>query len=131
MTLLQLACCSSPIAMCYWCCASLIAWAVLSLAGVYWYPLHASSAATISLAVAFGCGANWLRYRTLHCGITGPLFLIAGVAFLLSDMSLFAINPRIVWPIVAVVTGFSFLLEWRYAAGSRSCPGTTNLREHR
>ena len=61
------ACCSSPSAMCYWLGASLIAWEVLSLMGIYWRPLHALSAATILFAMAIGCVANWLRNRTLHC----------------------------------------------------------------
>jgi hypothetical protein len=71
------ACCSSPAAICYWLAASLIAWGVLSLIGIYWRPLHAQSAATILSAMAIGCAANWLGNRTLHCAITGPLFLIA------------------------------------------------------
>jgi hypothetical protein len=116
--------------MCYWCSASLLAWGALSLIGVYWYPLHATSAAMICIAVAIGCGANWLRNRTLHCGITGPLFLIAGVVFLLSDARVFQINPDIVWSIVAVLTGVSFLLEWRYTSRSQSSSGTTKSRKH-
>lgn len=31
-------CCSSPVAMRYWFAASLIAWGVLGVAGIYWYP---------------------------------------------------------------------------------------------
>jgi hypothetical protein len=115
--------------MCYWCFASLLAWGVLSLIGIYWYPLRAYSAATICLAVAIGCGANWLRNRTLHCGITGPLFLLAGAAFLLSDMHIFPTSPSVVWSIVAVVAGLSFLLEWRYAARSQPCSGATQVKE--
>ena len=65
MTERKAACCSSPAAMCYWCAASLVAWGVLSLIGLYWHPLHALSAATILLAMAVGCGANWLKNRTL------------------------------------------------------------------
>lgn len=120
MIALRQTCCSSPVAMCYWCSVSLLAWGLLSLLGIYWYPLHASSAATICLAAAFGCGANWLRNRTLHCALTGPLLLISGIVFLLSDKGVFAINPDIIWLIVTVVTALSFLLEWRYAARSHS-----------
>jgi hypothetical protein len=113
------ACCSSPIAMFYWCSVSFVAWGLLSLIGIYWYPLHASSAGTICLAVAFGCGANWLWNRTLHCAITGPLFAVAGAVFLLSDMHTLAISPHFVWSILASATGFSFLLEWRYTAHTK------------
>ena len=109
------ACCSSPEAMCYWCAASLVACGVLSLIGLYWLPLHAWSAATILFAMAVGCGANWLRNRTLHCAITGPLFLIAAVVFLLSDVSMARVNSLLVWPFVLIGVGIAFLLEWRYA----------------
>jgi hypothetical protein len=68
-SLLQLA--SSNVLLC---AVSVVAWGVLSLIGLYWFPLHALSAATILFAMAIGCVANWLRNRTLHCAITGPLF---------------------------------------------------------
>src|SRR5260370_26296813 len=80
------ACCSSPASICYWFIVSLMAWGVLSLIGIYWRPLRASSAAACLFAMAIGCLANWLRNRTLHCAITGPLFLIGGVGFPLSDV---------------------------------------------
>jgi hypothetical protein len=74
-------CCSSPAAICYWFAVSMLAWGLLSLVGMYWQPFRASSAATVLLAAAVGCVANWFRNRTLHCGITAPLFLVGGVAF--------------------------------------------------
>lgn len=110
------ACCSSPTAMYYWCMLSLLAWGVLSLIGIYWYPLHAASAATICLAVAFGCAANWFKNRTLHCAITGPVFLVAGSLFLLSEIDVFRLNATLLWFIVADLAGLAFLLELRFAA---------------
>jgi hypothetical protein len=86
------ACCSSPAAICYWFAASLLAWGALSLIGIYWRPLHASSAATCLLAMAVGCLANWLRNRTYHWAVTGPIFLIAGVVFLLSGVRVIHAN---------------------------------------
>lgn len=127
MTAQGQACCSSPSSMFYWCAASLLAWGALGLVGIYWYPLHASSAVAICFAVAIGCAVNWFRNRTLHCAITGPIFLIAGTIFLLSDTTMLAVNSRFVWPTVAIGTGIAFLLEWLYA--SRSEPsGKMNLR---
>ena len=101
--------------MCYWSTVSLIAWGVLSLIGIYWRPLHASSAAAFLFAMAIGCLANWLRNRSFHCAITGPLFLLAGVVFLLSDARMVRVNTLWVWPLVLIGTGIAFLLEWRYA----------------
>ena len=113
-----LACCSTPVAWCYWGGFSLLAWGILSLVGIGWYPLHASSAATVCLAVGIGCVGNWLRNRTLHCGITAPVFLIAGCAFLFAEMRWLVVNPSLIWSFVAIVTGLAFLLEWRYGARS-------------
>lgn len=107
-------CCSSPSAMCYWFTVSAIACGVLSLIGIYWSPLHGSSAATILFAAAIGCLANWFKNRTLHCSMTAPLFLIAAAVFLLSNIGLIHIEPRFVWPLVALGTGIAFVLEWRY-----------------
>jgi hypothetical protein len=115
MTQHKEACCSSPAAICYWFAVSLIAWGVLSLIGVYCRPLHASSATTIFFAMGIGCVANWLRNRTLHCAITGPLFLLAAAVFLLSDVRMFHVNSILVWPFVLIGVGVAFLLEWRHA----------------
>ena len=89
------ACCSSPATMCYWFATSLIAWGALSLAGIYWHP------------------------RTFHCGITGPLFLVTALVFLLSDVTTTHVSNRLVWPFVLIGVGVAFLLEWRYARVTR------------
>jgi hypothetical protein len=114
------ACCTSPAAICYWFIVSLIAWGVLSLTGIYWHPLHAPSAAACSFAMAIGCLANWLKNRSFHCAITGPLFLIAGVAFLLAGVRVIHVNAGLVWRFVLIGIAIAFLLEWRYAKRSAS-----------
>ena len=109
------ACCSSPASIGYWFAASLVAWGVLSLFGIYWHPLHASSASTILFAMAIGCSANWLRNRTLHCAVSGPVFLIAAFVLLLSGVTTLRVNVSWVWIFVLSGVGVAFLLEWRYA----------------
>jgi len=91
-----------------------MAWAVLSLIGIYWRPLHASSAATCLFAMAIGCLANWLRNRSFHCAITGPLFLIGGLMFLLSGLRMIHFDARWVWSVLLIGIGIAFLLEWLY-----------------
>ena len=98
----------------------MIAWGVLSLVGIYWHPLHGLSAAAILFAMAIGCVANWFRHGTFHCGITGPLFLIAAVVLLLSDASMVHVNSLLVWPFVLIGVGIAFLLEWRHTRSSAS-----------
>jgi hypothetical protein len=113
------ACCTSPGALCYWFIVSLLAWGALSLIGIYWRPLHAPAAACL-IGMAIGCLANWHRNHSFHCAITGPLFLIAGVVFLLSGERMIHVNTRWAWSFVVMGVGFAFLLEWRYAKRSPS-----------
>jgi hypothetical protein len=112
--------CTSPAAICYWFMVSLIAWGVLSLIGIYWRPLYAPSAAACLFAMAIGCVANWLKHRSFHCAITGRLFLIAAVAFLLAGVGVIHFNTLLVWRFVLIGIGIAFLLEWRYAKPSVS-----------
>jgi hypothetical protein len=70
--------------------------------------------------MAIGCLANWFRNRSFHCAITGPLFLIGGVMFLLSGVRMIHLDTRWVWPILLVGIGIAFLLEWLY--GKRPAP---------
>lgn len=105
--------------MCYWCMVSFGAWALLSLVGTYWSPLRGSSGATVLLAAAIGCFANWLKNRTFHCSITAWIFLAGGLALLAANTALIEVEPRLVWLTVAVGTGVAFYLEWQYARRSR------------
>ncbi len=116
----RIVCCSSPASMCYWFVASIIAWGLLSLVGLYWRPLGRASAGTILLAAGMGCVANWGKNRTFHCGITAPLLLIGGTGFLLSDMGIVNVPLAIVCAFVGVGICVAFLLEWRYASGRAS-----------
>jgi hypothetical protein len=70
--------------------------------------------------MAIGCFANWLKNRSFHCAITGPLFLIGGVVFLLAGVRVIHVNTALVWQFVFIGVGSAFLLEWRYAKRSAS-----------
>jgi hypothetical protein len=102
--------------MWYWFIVSLAAWGLFSLIGVYWHHLQAHSPQTILLAMAFGCVANWLQNHTLHCGITGPILLIAGVMSLLSEMDVIHTSSALLWSLTLIGVGMAFLVEWRYAS---------------
>ena len=114
------ACCSSPATICYWFIVSLIAWGVLLLIGTYWLPLHAPSQTACLFAMGIGCIANWLKNRSFHCAITGPLFLIGGVIFLLAGVRVIHVNNLLVWRFLLIGIGIAFLLEWKYAKHSAS-----------
>jgi len=119
MTKLTEPCCSSPATLCYWFIVSLLAWALLSLIAIYWHPLRTPWAACL-FSMAIGCLANWIKNRSLHCVITGPLFLVAGALFLLSGVGLIRFNAFWLWPFIVVGVGSAFLLEWLYTKRSAS-----------
>jgi hypothetical protein len=106
-------CCSSPASICYWLIVSLAAWVGLAIIGEYWHPLHASSPVTCLLALAVGCFANAFKNGTYHCMLTGPLFLIAAILLLFSNLT--HVKPSVIWTGVLVGTGIAFFLEWSYA----------------
>ena len=70
--------------------------------------------------MAIGCLANWFKHRSFHCDITGPVFLIGGITFLLSGVRMIHVNTRWVWPFVLIGVGIAFLLERLYAQRSAS-----------
>jgi hypothetical protein len=49
-----------------------------------------------------------------------PLLLIGGAVFLLSDVGILNVPPRIVWAFVGAGICVAFLLEWKYASASPS-----------
>ena len=52
--------------------------------------------------------------------LTGPLFLIAAILLLSSNLT--HVKPNLIWTGVLVGTGIAFWLEWRYA---RRLPANT------
>jgi hypothetical protein len=78
----------------------------------------------ILVALAAACGINFGRNRTLHCGITGPLFLLGAVAAALIEAGAWRFDMGIVWGVVLLGVGIAFIVEWRTIGrsdGSNSC----------
>ena len=72
--------------------------------------------------MSVGCFANWIRNRTYHCFIDGPLFLVAGGLFLLRGIGLAHFPSWAIWiPLFAGVS-LSFWLEWRISLGTSLTP---------
>lgn len=110
------ACCTTPAAMRYWTIIFVAALVPLIAIAVYWPPL---SGAAGPLAAGTACFGNWRRNRTYHCGITGPIFLLAGAVLLLAGAGLIHVRPLFVWLPVGVGVVGALYLEWRYAKRPR------------
>ena len=113
------ACCSSRTAIMHWTIVSLLAWIGLGVMGLFWYPLHATSATTILFAMSAGCVVNWARNRTCHCYFDGPLFFAGGAAFLSRQLGVIQFHSFVVWLPLGLGIAVSFYLEWRLASCRR------------
>jgi hypothetical protein len=67
----------------------------------------------ILVALAAACVINFSRNRTLHCGMTGPLFVLGAVAAALIESGTWQFDMAIVWGVVLLGVGIAFLIEWR------------------
>jgi hypothetical protein len=83
-----------------------------------------------SLAVAgSACLANASRCGRLHCFVTGPLFLLGGLAALLDAAGVVAIDWR--WILAAIIAGTAagYGLEWmrgKYSGAGPAGEGSTS-----
>jgi hypothetical protein len=73
----------------------------------------------ILLALGAACVINFGRNRTLHCGLTGPVFVIGAIAAALIEAGAWRFDMRIVWGAVLLGLALAFAIEWR-TAGRRS-----------
>lgn len=111
-------CTTTPAAMCLW----LATVAVVYGAGLL---LRSASPAfrpygdTVTLtALAAACFVNFGRNRTLHCGITGPVFMAAAIVALLGEARVWNVDEPSLWVGVLACVMLAFFVEWRMASGA-------------
>ena len=106
-------CCTSPGAMWFWAAAFGVLYGLGLFARSTW-PVFQPYADTLLLAaLGLACFVNFGRNRTLHCGLTGPLFLIAAVVAFLMEARLWDVNENALWGLVLLGVAIAFLIEWR------------------
>ncbi|MGH9159929.1 MAG: hypothetical protein ACRD2X_08080 [Vicinamibacteraceae bacterium] len=107
------ACGTSPAAMCFWAGVFAVLYGIGLLVRSTW-PFFEPYGDTLVL-VAFGaaCFINFGRNRTLHCGITGPLFLLGAVVAALIEADAWAFDLSTVWGVVLIGVGVALVIEWR------------------
>jgi hypothetical protein len=109
-------CCTSPAAMWFWAAAFAVLHAVGLLVRSTWPVFEPYGDTLLLAALGLACFINFGRNRTLHCGLTGPLFLIAAVVALLMEAEVWDVNGDVLWGLVLVGVALAFLVEW-HAAG--------------
>jgi hypothetical protein len=111
--LLGRSCCTTPAAMCFWAAIFVLIYGAGLLLTSVWPQARPFEDTLILVALAAACVVNFWRNRTLHCGITGPLFLVGAVAAALIEAGAWRFDLAIVWGVVLLGVGIAFIVEWR------------------
>ncbi len=111
--LLARSCCTTPAAMCFWAAAFVLIYGAGLLLGSAWPALEPFGDTAILVALAAACVINFSRNRTLHCGVTGPLFAMGAMAAGLIEAGIWQFDLAIVWGLVLLGVGIAFVVEWR------------------
>jgi hypothetical protein len=99
--------------MCLWAGVFVLIYGAALLLRSFWPALQAFGDTLLLLSLAAACLINFGRNRTLHCGITGPLFAVAALAAALIEGGAWHVDMTVVWGVVLVGVGIAFLIEWR------------------
>lgn len=106
-------CCTTPSAMWFWTAMFLLLYGVTWLLGTVWPPVLQYGDTAILAALGGACFLNFGRNRTLHCGLTGPLFFVGAVVAALVEAGIWYFDLSLLWGPILVGVAVAFLIEWR------------------
>jgi hypothetical protein len=106
-------CCTSPAAMWFWATAFAVLYGVGFLMRSTWPAFEPYADTMLLAALGAACFINFGRNRTLHCGLTGPLFLVAAIVAGLIEARIWGVSEEALWDVVLVGVALAFLIEWR------------------
>ena len=112
-------CCTTPAAMCYWAAAFILLSGAGLLLTAVWPALEAYGHTVLLVTLGAACLLNFRQNRTLHCSITGPLFLLGALAAAPIEAGIWTVDLSVLWGIVLVGVGLAFTIEWRTVNVSR------------
>jgi hypothetical protein len=95
--LLSRSCCTSPAAMCFWAAMFVLIYGAALILRTSWPALQPFGDTAILVALGGACLATFGRNRTLHCGLTGPLFVLGAVATALIEGGIWQVDTAIIW----------------------------------
>lgn len=106
-------CCTTPAAIGYWTGAFVLLYGFGLLLTSLWPGVRPFEDTLLLAALGAACFINFGRNRTLHCSITGPIFVFGAVAAALVEGRIWTFDRAIVWGVVLVGVGIAFAIEWR------------------
>ena len=105
-------CCTTPSAIGFWAAIFVLFYGGVLLLGMVRPGLQHYGDTAILTALAAACFVNFGRNRTLHCGLTGPLFLIGAIVAFLMEAGVWRVNQSVLWGVVLIGVAIAFLIEW-------------------
>ena len=108
-------CCTTPSAIGLWSAMFILFYGATLLLGTVWPGMRHYGDTLILVSLAGACFVNFGRNRTLHCGLTGPLFIVAATVALLMEAGIWNGNQSVLWTIVFVGVGLALVIEWGVA----------------
>jgi hypothetical protein len=112
-------CCTTPSAMWLWGAMFAVFYGAGLLLRIAWPGLQHYGDTIILVALAGACFVNFGRNRTLHCGITGPLFLAGAIVAVLMDAGIWDVDHGVLWGVVLSGVAIAFFIEWRTVGRQR------------
>ena len=106
-------CCTSPAAMWFWAAAFAVVYGIGLVMRSTWPVFEPYADTLLLVALGAACFINFGRNRTLHCGLTGPLFLAAAIVAALIEAGIWEVSEEALWAVVLVGVALAFLVEWR------------------
>lgn len=113
-------CCTTPSAIYFWAAMFVVFYGASLLLSTVWPELQRYGDTLILGSLAGVCFVNFTRNRTLHCGLTGPLFLAGAVVALLMEAGMWDVDQSVLWGVVMVGVVAAFLIEWRTVGRQRA-----------
>jgi hypothetical protein len=112
----QTCCTTTPAAMGFWGAVFLVMYGAGLLAGSFWPAVGRYGDTVILAALGVACVANFARNRTLHCGLSGPIFVLGALVAAAVEAGVQDLDLHLLWGIVLAAVAGAFLIEWRTAS---------------
>jgi hypothetical protein len=106
-------CATTPFAMLFWAGAFLLVYGAGRLLGSIWPAFQGYGDTLIMAALGAACFINFARNRTLHCALSGPLFVAAALITALVESGVWNLHIHALWGVVLVGVIVTFIIEWR------------------
>ena len=116
-------CCTRPAAMWFWAAAFAVLYGIGLLVRSTWRLFEPYGDTMLLGALGVACFINFGRNHTLHCGLTGPLFLIVALVAFFMEAEIWNVNEDALWALVLVGVAVAFLIEWRTVGRQRQSSG--------